>query len=458
PARYWVVRFFRPEQAEEFDVVVRPDTGGVVGFSHRLPETAPGAQPTLAFAEQIAVQFLTLQRVPAAGMQLKDAVQQQRPARTDTHLVWEAPGQGLPPGITTRVEVDLAGSSIAAFSRWYHVPDDQLRAYRKATLLATLLSAAKGLLYAAVAVLIFFLFYDFTRKGKVRWATLLAWAVAAGLVSAVLAVNVLPAAAATYDTAQPWRTFQLGQAISVGVLALGGFLGTLVLLAPLTMAAPRVEAFTRRHTRRRLLQLTASDALWTGLLALAWVLGWQRAQAVVNARWHNAGMAALPAPPSALTHWLPGLADLLGAPLHALWAAAGLGIILVMLRRGWRDRYWRSWALGGVALLWIGSFPAVHSAGQFAQSAVFGGLALLLVCSFGALYLRNNPLAYVSAALLPMLCLPAVNWMLLPTPGTEAIGVVLLLAAAAWLAWLAWLARGARDLPDAPRQSFDASA
>jgi hypothetical protein len=282
--------------------------------------------------------------------------------------------------------------------------------------------------------------------------------VAAGLVSAVLAVNLLPAAAAAYDTAQPWRTFQLGQAISVGVLALGGFLGTLVLLAPLTMAAPLVEAFTRRRARRRLLQLTASDALWTGLLALAWVLGWQRAQAVVNSRWHNAGMAALPAPPTGLTHWIPGLADLLGAHLHALWAAAGLGIVLVMLRRGWRDRFWRSWALGGVALLWIGSFPAVHSSGQFAQNALFGGLALLLVFSFGALYLRNNPLAYLSAALLPMLCLPAVNWMLLPTPGTEAIGVVLLLAAAGWLAWLAWLARGARDLPDGPGQSFDASA
>ncbi|HEY8054621.1 MAG TPA: CPBP family intramembrane glutamic endopeptidase [Terriglobales bacterium] len=458
PARYWVVRFFRPEQAEEFDVAVRADTGAVVGFSHALPETAPGAQPTLAAAEQMAVRFLTSQRVPAAGMQLKDAVQQQRPARTDTHLVWEATGKDLPSGITTRVEVDLAGSTVSAFARWYHVPDDLVRTYRKATLLATLLSAAKGLLYAAVAVLIFFLFYDFTRHGKVRWATLLAWAVAAGAVSAVLAVNVLPAAAAGYDTAQPWRTFQLGQAISVGVLALGGFLGTLVLLAPLTMAAPRVEAFTRRHARRRLLQLTASDALWTGLLSLAWILGWQRATAVVNARWHTAGLAALPAPPSGLTHWLPGLADLLGAPLHALWAAAGLGIVLVMLRRGWRDRYWRTWALGGVALLWIGSFPAVHSGGQFAQAAIFGGLALLLVCSFGALYLRNNPLAYFSAALVPMLCLPAINWLLLPTPGTAALGVVLLFAAAGWLAWLAWLAHGARHLPDAPQQSFNAEA
>jgi hypothetical protein len=48
--------------------------------------------------------------------------------------------------------------------------------------------------------------------------------------------------------------------------------------------------------------------------------------------------------------------------------------------------------------------------------------------------------------------------MLLPTPGTEAIGIVLLLAAAAWCAWLAWLARADRDLPDGPRQSFDAGA
>src|SRR5882762_238046 len=40
---YWQTRFFRPLQKEEFDVRVDPG-GGIVGYTHELEETAPGAR------------------------------------------------------------------------------------------------------------------------------------------------------------------------------------------------------------------------------------------------------------------------------------------------------------------------------------------------------------------------------------------------------------------------------
>lgn len=195
------------------------------------------------------------------------------------------------------------------------------------------------------------------------------------------------------------------------------------------------------NARRQIERESAWDALWVGLLALAWMLGWDRVQAVVTARWHAAGAAALPSPPGDLTQWLPGLSSVIGTPIYALWLAAGLGILLPVLWHAWRNPKHRVWCLAAVGLLWIGAFPAIHHPPQFALAAIFSALRLMLLFGFGYLFLRESPLAYCSAALLPMLTAPAILWMQVDAPPAHRIGGVLLAMAAGWIAWLAWVAR-----------------
>src|SRR5262245_66443496 len=54
----WNVRFFRPEQEEEFEVGVSPE-GNVTGYSHKVPEAQAGAAPTRDAAQQTAQSFVT---------------------------------------------------------------------------------------------------------------------------------------------------------------------------------------------------------------------------------------------------------------------------------------------------------------------------------------------------------------------------------------------------------------
>ncbi|HVA63361.1 MAG TPA: CPBP family intramembrane glutamic endopeptidase [Terriglobales bacterium] len=442
---YWQVRFFRVLQLEEFDVAVRADTGQVIAFAHRLPEAAPGAAPTLAAAQDEAARFLGAQGIAVRGMTVRTALQQRREARTDSTFVWEAaPGTRpapLPEAVAYRVEADLAGGQVAYFAAWYHVPEARLRAYRQSTLIGVALGLLKGLLFAAAAALIFGLLFGFARRRGLAWLKLLKIAAAGGLVMLAVAANSVPTALAGYPTAIPWSGYVLSVAISLAVSGLLGFLATLALLAPLAITAPLATSLTVANARWQLEHETAWDALWVGLLGLAWMMGWERVQVVVNARWNNAGMAALPTPPGGLVQWLPGLSDALGAPLHALWTAAGLGILLPVLWHAWRNPKQRAWCCAGVGLLWVGSFPAIHNPQQFALAAIFAALNLVLLFGFAHLFLRENPLAYFSAALMPALVAPAAEWMLLPMLHAKLIGAALLGLAGAWAGWLAWVAR-----------------
>ena len=54
---YWNVRFFRPQQEEEFYVRVSPG-GEIVGYDHKIPEAQAGAAPDRAAAETAAQEFL----------------------------------------------------------------------------------------------------------------------------------------------------------------------------------------------------------------------------------------------------------------------------------------------------------------------------------------------------------------------------------------------------------------
>src|SRR5215467_6766444 len=55
----WTVRFFKPEQEEEFQVSVSPE-GNITGYLHKIPEARAGAEPSREAAQQTAQNFLTV--------------------------------------------------------------------------------------------------------------------------------------------------------------------------------------------------------------------------------------------------------------------------------------------------------------------------------------------------------------------------------------------------------------
>jgi hypothetical protein len=436
PAAYWRVRFFRPLQEEEFVVAVRPTGRRVLAFAHQIPEDAPGASPTLAQAQQSAAAFAAAQGLPVSGMTLRTAELEKRKARTDADFVWEAPA-GSPLNVDEvryRVEVQTTGEKIAVFRSFFHIPEAELRSYQESTFASTLLLMARIVMIAGIAGLLLWLFFRFARKAGVPWRWVLGIAVAAGLASLLDTANRLPELMARYPTQIPWSAWVVVMVIGVVASGVGAFLITILLIAPVEVTAPDVWALRMLAARR----LWATDALGAAVLGVLWAVGWNRVLEVISVRLHRFTQVPLPDPPATLTNLVPGLSDLLRAPVHALWLAALLGVLLPSLLYAWRHGY-RWLAIAGVVLLWAGQLSTAHTLGQFLLMGLLTAVTLVLLFSFAAFFLRTNALAWFSAALLPLLIEPALNVLGLGVIRYDVLGILLLLVAAAWLAWLGWL-------------------
>ena len=93
----WDVRFFRPQQQEEYHVSVSP-AGRVVGFSHTVEEARAGARLERDAAKAIAEKFARAQYADFANYDFlpAEANSNDRPNRRDWSFTWEKRGFKAP--------------------------------------------------------------------------------------------------------------------------------------------------------------------------------------------------------------------------------------------------------------------------------------------------------------------------------------------------------------------------
>ncbi len=385
-------------------------------------------------------------------MQLETATQQTLPHRVDSDFVWQDP-PASPRNfgdIRYRLEAQTIGDRFGGFRAFFYVPEASLRAFEKTTLAGALLRLAPAAVYGGLLVVVLWFLFRFVREREARWRPILAWALAGGLALVIATADRWPALIAQYRTDMPWRLWQVFLAVELVFAFLGGLLATAVLFAPLQLTAPKTAALANPAARR----LWARDAFWAGLLALLWMAGWHRWDAVLNAWGHRFGVITL-ASAGGLDTLVPGLADLVMAPFQALWGAALLGIVVPALAMAWRDRRWRPWLAPMLLFLCLGTLPSVHTAAQFGFELALTAAEWALVGIFIWIFLRDNPLAYLSAGLLAALLPPALAYCGQGALRYHAAGAVLLAAAAAWLIWLAAQTRipADRSAPASARSS-----
>src|SRR5216684_3062978 len=129
---YWDVRFFRPQQEEEFRVRVNP-AGQVVGYAHKIEEARAGAALEMAAAQGAAQLFLSAK----LGVDLskwdflaEEANSKKRPNRTDWSFTWEKRGfraKDAPYRLRVNIEGDRAGGA----EEFLKVPEAWERGYQR---------------------------------------------------------------------------------------------------------------------------------------------------------------------------------------------------------------------------------------------------------------------------------------------------------------------------------------
>ncbi|MFB3776215.1 MAG: CPBP family intramembrane glutamic endopeptidase [Bryobacteraceae bacterium] len=214
----WRARWFRPPDQEEMLVYLSP-AGALVGFSHVIPESSPGARLPREAARRVAAGFLAGRtRVP---QRLIEEQSQDRPARTDYTFTWEQ--DGFRAGDATyRRSVVVQGDRIGSYSEYLYVPEKWKRDFATLRSSNDFYSQIASVLYillalAAVAVLIHSI-----RRRVIHWRPLLVIAASVGGLMVVSEWNSIPFAIDSMPTSSPYsqsllRALLLGLGAGVGV-------------------------------------------------------------------------------------------------------------------------------------------------------------------------------------------------------------------------------------------------
>jgi membrane protease YdiL (CAAX protease family) len=253
----WNVRFFKPEQEEEFLVGISPE-GNVTGYEHKVPEAQAGAEPTRDAAQQTAQKFLTARLGKAASdwdFLAEQANSAKKPNRLDWSFTWEKHGFKAKDA-PERLTIALHGAAIGSASETLKVPEQWERDYRHLR--------STNEFYNTVAIIPYLLLLggvlwhgiQLTRRGETSWRLALQLGVTVAVLLAAMQLNRWPVEVIGYDTNTSYGSFAIQRI--VGAVLFGVVSGLTV-----SLVLPGGEPFYRQ-ARPQFLRLNKA-LTWRGL-------------------------------------------------------------------------------------------------------------------------------------------------------------------------------------------------
>jgi len=243
---YWDVRFFRPQQEEEFSVRVSP-AGNVVGYRHKIEEARPGAALDRAAAQASAQNFL----VSKLGLDAsqwdflpEEANSTKRPNRTDWDFTWEKHGFRAKDA-PYRLTVSLQGEHVGGSQEYLRVPEAWERSYQRLRSGNDTLALVFTVPYILLLGFAVWLAFKLTNSGQSSWHG----AIVLGLLVAGLLflqnLNDWPLWSASYNTNSSYGGFLLAKIGMALVLAL-------LTAITVTLVLPAAEPLYRASQPQRL--------------------------------------------------------------------------------------------------------------------------------------------------------------------------------------------------------------
>ncbi len=219
---YWDVRFFRPQQEEEFEVRVST-SGQIVGYDHKIEESRAVASLERVAAQTAAQDYL----VAKLGMDLhgwdvlpQEANSKKKPNRTDWTFTWEKHGFRAKDA-PYLLQVTVQGDRIGRSKETLKVPDGWQRGYQRLRSGNDTLAQAFLVPYILLLAAAVWFAVKLTMQGQTSWrgAILLGLVVAAFFFLQQL--NDWPLWSSAYNTKASYSTFlagRLGAALLIAVL------------------------------------------------------------------------------------------------------------------------------------------------------------------------------------------------------------------------------------------------
>jgi CAAX prenyl protease-like protein len=226
----WEVRFFRPEDPEEWRVYVN-QAGEAYRLDHVLDETAAGADLTPDVARLLVERHLSdAQGIDLSAYRLADNSENKRDHRTDHNFVWEERGFDVGDA-QARISASVIGDEVSYFRKLIKLPEEWVREFTRPRLRGYITPALAGGI--AFPLLVIFVTRVGSRSSRrdlrYHWRIYAAIGLSGGVLAAANAMNQWTGAFSSYNTAEPVENFVSQWIIGRVVMVLLASLGTFVL-------------------------------------------------------------------------------------------------------------------------------------------------------------------------------------------------------------------------------------
>jgi Type II CAAX prenyl endopeptidase Rce1-like len=219
---YWDVRFFRPQQEEEFLVRVNP-AGTIVGYDHKIPE----AQAAKSFDREQALTVAQTFAQSKLGANLgqwdfldAEANSQTRPNRVDWSFTWERKGFKAKEA-PYRLEVGVQGDHIGGSQEYLQVPEAWVRSYRHLRSTNDLYEEIALVPYGFLLGAALWLGVMLWRQGKTSWLAALKIGAVVTVLYYLMQLNEWGSVRAGYDTHLTYGSFVIQRLFFMLLAAIG---------------------------------------------------------------------------------------------------------------------------------------------------------------------------------------------------------------------------------------------
>jgi membrane protease YdiL (CAAX protease family) len=236
----WNVRFFKPEQEEEYLVSVSPE-GNVTGYTHKVPEAQAGAEPEREAAQQTAQNFLTARLGKAApdwDFLPEQANSAKKPNRMDWSFTWEKHGFKAKDA-PERLTIALNGAEVGSAHEALKVPEQWERDYRHLRSTNEFYNTIAIIPYLLLLGGVLWYGIQLTRRGQTSWRLALQLGVIVAVLLTAMQLNRWPLDVFGYNTDSSYGSFTIQQIL--GALAFG-----VASALTVTLVLPGGEPFYRQ--------------------------------------------------------------------------------------------------------------------------------------------------------------------------------------------------------------------
>jgi membrane protease YdiL (CAAX protease family) len=236
-AWHWEIRFFRPQQKEEFRADVNPE-GRIVGYEHVIEEARAGASLERDAAQELAGKYLLAQY--GADLARYDFLPEEsnpteRPNRRDWSFTWQLRGFRAPDssdGAPYRLNVSVQGDQIGGATEFLKVPEAWQRDFQRMRSRNDLIESIAIIPYMLLLSAAFWFIFELSRRGAVRWSSPLWIGIFFALLWFFMSVCNWPLIRAEYDTNSSYSAFALGQIAYAALLSIVQALLVTIAVAP----------------------------------------------------------------------------------------------------------------------------------------------------------------------------------------------------------------------------------